>query len=79
MNVTDLIKKKLEKTVTRQQAEEAIKVLLAWAGDNPKREGLLDTPKRVVKAFEEYFLSGGTDEASLQSPPVSYQTCIDLV
>jgi hypothetical protein len=32
MNVTDLIKKKLEKTVTRQQAEEAIKVLLAWAG-----------------------------------------------
>ena len=55
MNVTDLIKKKLEKTVTRQQAEEAIKVLLAWAGDNPKREGLLDTPKRVVKAFEEYF------------------------
>jgi GTP cyclohydrolase I len=55
MNVTDLIKKKLEKTVTRQQAEEAIKVLLAWAGDNPKREGLIDTPKRVVKAFEEYF------------------------
>ena len=29
--------------------------MLAWAGDNPKREGLLDTPKRVVKAFEEYF------------------------
>jgi GTP cyclohydrolase IA len=55
MNVTDLIKKKLEKTVTRQQAEEAIKVLLAWTGDNPKREGLLDTPKRVAKAFEEYF------------------------
>jgi len=55
MNVTELLKKKLEKTVTRQQAEEAIKVLLAWAGDNPKREGLLDTPKRVVKAFEEYF------------------------
>ena len=55
MNVTDLIKKKLEKAVTREQAEEAIKVLLAWAGDNPKREGLLDTPKRVAKAFEEYF------------------------
>jgi GTP cyclohydrolase IA len=55
MNVTDLIKKKLEKTVTREQAEEAIKVLLTWAGDNPKREGLIETPKRVVKAFEEYF------------------------
>jgi len=55
MSVTDLIKKKLEKAVTREQAEEAIKVLLAWAGENSKREGLLDTPKRVVKAFEEYF------------------------
>ena len=55
MNVTDLIKRKLEKVVTREQAEQAIKVLLAWAGDNPNREGLLETPKRVVKAFEEYF------------------------
>ena len=55
MSVTELIKKKLEKTVTREQAEEAIKVLLAWAGENPKREGLIDTPKRVIKAFEEYF------------------------
>jgi GTP cyclohydrolase I len=55
MTVTDLIKKKLEKAVTRQQAEEAIKTLLAWAGDNPNREGLQETPKRVVKAFEEYF------------------------
>jgi GTP cyclohydrolase I len=55
MNVTDLIKKKLEKTVTKEQAEAAIKVLLAWAGENPKREGLLDTPKRVIRAFEEYF------------------------
>ena len=55
MSVTELIKKKLEKTVTREQAEAAIKVLLAWAGENPKREGLIDTPKRVIKAFEEYF------------------------
>ena len=55
MSVTELLKKKLEKAVTREQAEEAIKVLLAWAGENSKREGLLDTPKRVVKAFEEYF------------------------
>ena len=30
-------------------------MLLAWAGDNPDREGLLDTPKRVAKAFREYF------------------------
>ena len=67
MNVTDLIKKKLEKAVTRQQAEEAIKVLLAWAGDNPKREGLLDTPKRVAKAFEEYFSGYLIDSAMLKA------------
>jgi GTP cyclohydrolase IA len=40
---------------TREEAEEAVRTLLAWTGDNPFREGLLDTPKRVVKAYEEFF------------------------
>lgn len=40
---------------TRDQAMEAVRTLLAWAGDDPSREGLLDTPKRVVKAYEEYY------------------------
>lgn len=40
---------------TREAAEAAAKVLLAWTGDNPNREGLIDTPRRVVKAFEEVF------------------------
>lgn len=40
---------------TREQAEEAVRVLLRWAGDNPAREGLLDTPKRVVDAYGELF------------------------
>jgi len=40
---------------TRQQAEEAVKTLLRWSGDNPNREGLLDTPARVARAYEEYF------------------------
>ena len=40
---------------TREEAEAAVRVLLRWAGDNPSREGLLDTPKRVVKAYEELF------------------------
>ncbi len=40
---------------SREEAEEAVRTLLAWAGDNPWREGLLDTPKRVVKAYEEFF------------------------
>ncbi len=41
--------------VTDKQAEEAFKTILAWIGENPSREGLLETPKRVVKAFKEYF------------------------
>ncbi len=40
---------------TREEAEAAVKTLLAWAGDDPEREGLQDTPRRVVKAFDEYF------------------------
>jgi GTP cyclohydrolase I len=40
---------------TRQEAEAAVRTLLAWAGDDPGREGLLDTPRRVVEAYEELF------------------------
>lgn len=42
-------------TVTRDQAEEAVRVLLRWAGEDPTREGLLDTPKRVAKAYGDWF------------------------
>ena len=41
--------------VSDKQAEEAFKTILTWIGENPNREGLLETPKRVVKAFKEYF------------------------
>jgi GTP cyclohydrolase I len=41
--------------VTDKQAEDAFKTILSWIGENPNREGLLETPKRVVKAFKEYF------------------------
>ncbi|RED49225.1 GTP cyclohydrolase I FolE [Aestuariispira insulae] len=41
---------------TREEAEAAVKVLLAYTGDDPEREGLRDTPKRVVKAYDEYFV-----------------------
>jgi GTP cyclohydrolase I len=40
---------------TREAAEAAAKTLIAWTGDNPNREGLIDTPRRLVKAFEEVF------------------------
>tara|TARA_B100000575_G_C23080434_1_gene622486 strand:+ start:510 stop:1088 length:579 start_codon:yes stop_codon:yes gene_type:complete len=40
---------------TREEAEKAVRVLLEWTGDNPDREGLIETPKRVVKAYEQFF------------------------
>ena len=56
------MKKVLQKKVTpirnkpsRKQAEEAVKTLIKWAGDNPEREGLLETPKRVVNSYKEFF------------------------
>ena len=42
--------------VSDKEAEEAFKTILTWMGEDPKREGLLETPKRVVKAFKEYFV-----------------------
>ncbi|MGB5245345.1 MAG: GTP cyclohydrolase I FolE [Woeseia sp.] len=50
---------------SRKQAEEAITTLLLWAGEDPRREGLLDTPARVARAYEDWF-SGYNDD------PVSY-------
>ncbi len=41
--------------VTDEQAEDAFKTILTWIGEDPNREGLIETPKRVVKAFKEYF------------------------
>ena len=40
---------------SRGEAEEAVRTLIRWAGDDPMREGLLDTPARVVRAYEEFF------------------------
>ena len=46
---------------SREEAEEAIRTLLRWAGDDPAREGLLDTPSRVARAYEEFFSGYGVD------------------
>ncbi len=50
---------------SREEAEAAIRTLLRWAGDDPTREGLLETPARVVRAYEEWFAGYGTDPVSL--------------
>ena len=43
------------KKPSREEAMKAVTALIEWAGDDPKREGLVETPKRVVKAYEEFF------------------------
>ena len=48
-------KKKKKRRPGQKQAEEAIRTLLLWAGDDPDREGLLDTPKRVALAYKDWF------------------------
>lgn len=52
---SDLSEKSADQRPTREEAEAAVRTLLRWAGDDPSREGLVDTPKRVAKAFEELF------------------------
>jgi GTP cyclohydrolase I len=49
--------------VSQEQAEDAVRVLLRWAGEDPTREGLLDTPRRVVKAYGDWFAGYAEDPA----------------
>ena len=46
---------------SQEEAEAAVRTLIAWAGDDPSREGLLDTPRRVTKAYGEFFAGYGQD------------------
>lgn len=50
---------------SREEAEDAVRTLLRWAGDDPAREGLLDTPARVVRSYEEFFSGYGVDPEEL--------------
>ena len=53
--VKDIDKNPIKKEITDKQAEQAFRTIITWIGENPDREGLVETPKRVVKAFKEYF------------------------
>ena len=53
--VKDIDNNQNSNKISDKEAEEAFKTILAWMGEDPSREGLLETPKRVVKAFKEYF------------------------
>ena len=50
---------------SREEAEQAVRTLLRWAGDDPSREGLLDTPSRVVRAYEEHFSGYNEDPVEI--------------
>lgn len=50
---------------TIAEAEEAVRTLIAWAGDDPARDGLIDTPQRVVKAYQEFFKGYNEDPAEI--------------
>lgn len=57
--------RKIRVRPTRAQAEEAVRTLLAWTGDDPDREGLVGTPGRVVRAYEEFFEGYQDDPVAL--------------
>ena len=61
---TESINNKVTKP-SREEAMEAVKTLISWAGDDPSREGLIETPKRVVKAYEEFFAGYGQDASKV--------------
>ena len=50
---------------SHDEAEQAVRTLIRWAGDDPTREGLLDTPDRVVRAYQEWFAGYGEDPEDL--------------
>jgi GTP cyclohydrolase I len=61
INVAKSLSKKSFPRPSREEAEAAVRTLLAWAGDDPTREGLLETPRRVTKAYGEFFSGYGED------------------
>jgi len=50
---------------SKKQVEEAVRILMAWAGDDPSRQGLKDTPARVVRAYQEWFRGYGEDPEAM--------------
>jgi GTP cyclohydrolase IA len=54
-----------DKKPSRDEVEEAVKTIIRWSGDDPARDGLIETPARVTKAFEEWFRGYGEDPESI--------------
>ena len=69
MTQENTLKKKIisKQQPSEQEAMDAVKTLIAWAGDDPSREGLIETPKRVIKAYKEFFEGYETDPDKILS------------
>ena len=67
VSLTPLPETRTPRRPSRAEAEAAVRTLLAWTGDDPDREGLLDTPQRVVKAFEEFYRGYREDSSEFLS------------
>src|SRR5689334_5543106 len=67
LNVAKPLPKKPFVRPSRDEAEAAVRTLIAWAGDDPTREGLLDTPRRVTKAYGEFFAGYADDPKAILS------------
>tara|TARA_B100001113_G_C21068963_1_gene604688 strand:+ start:617 stop:1258 length:642 start_codon:yes stop_codon:yes gene_type:complete len=65
--ITNEVNEISSEEVLKTEAMEAVKTLIKWAGDDPTREGLLDTPKRVVKAYKQFFSGYGEDPEEILS------------
>ena len=63
--VKDTDNKNQNKQISDKEAEEAFKTILTWLGEDPNREGLLETPKRVMKAYKEYFAGYKVDPSKI--------------
>ena len=65
LQILDNTRQALDARPTRSEAEEAVRTLIRWAGEAPSREGLADTPARVVRAYEEWFEGYDQDPAEI--------------
>ena len=67
LNAAKNMTQKISEKSLEKEAMEAVKTLILWAGDDPEREGLLDTPKRVVKAYKQFFAGYKEDPEEILS------------
>ena len=73
INASSLIIDKQEnRSITQEEAEQAIRILIEYIGEDPNREGLMETPKRVIKSFNEFYAGYNQDPKKLLEKTFEY-------